>query len=1046
MLNHGATTALQQLLERVGGKGLRVLNEPQQVSCGAPDLMVERDGVTVGYVACTDTTIPLDEAAATGPLERYCHGLANVILTNHLECRWYLEGQQRRQVYLGHLDSHGSIWMDPAVLDRVNPLLQDFLNAAPVTIGHAEALAQHMAAKTRLLREAMVCVLAQDKVPGPLYELWQVYRQALITNLSAEDFADLQAQTTSYGLFAARCGHPAEAPFTRQSVVFSTTTPFLQHIFNHITAPGLDERMAWIVDDLAHLLEQADMAAVLEDFRQHSQREDPVVHFYEDFLRAYDPELKDIRGVYYTPGPVVSYMVRSVDKLLQDQLGLPWGLAEMPGADPGHRVLILDPAAGTGTFLREVIVHIRATWSQKGLAGAWPEYVKQHLLPRLFGFELLMAPYAIAHLKLALELGDQSRGLQLAHGQRLNVFLANTLEGGHQQMQGGLLTHAIAREAAGADGIKREKPVMVVIGNPPYSGHSANKNPWINQLLRGKDGDGSTGSYFHVDGQPLQEKNMKWLNDDYVKFIRFAQWRIEKTGKGILAFVTNHSYLDSPTFCGMRHSLMETFDNLYLLDLHGNTRRQEKAPDGSKDMNVFDIQQGVAIGFFVKHGNSSRHLTRNVFWAELWGERDAGSSGAQPGGKYGWLAVNDITTTPWHRLLPHAPYYLFSPRDEKTAEEYERGWKITDIFSSCSVGIVTARDKLSIQWNTEDLKKIVHNLSMENTEDIRRLYDLGKDTRDWSVQRAQQDLEDHPDRDQHIIKILYRPFDQRFTYYTGRGCGFICKPRRKVMRHMLNGPNLALCVGRAGQATGSQQWDVILVSPMPTDLNLFRRGGNCLFPLYRYFTDQGSQAGSTKEHNLNPDFIKASSTGLRLSFVPDGPGDLVSNFGPEDVLYSIYAVLHSPAYRQRYRDHLKLDFPSLPLISSKALFADLVCLGRQLVAVHLLEEAEKDMPTFPNPGNNCIDKISYVPPQNNQPGQVWINAKQYFHGVDPETWTFTIGGYFPAQKWLKDRKGHGLSFTDLRHYRRICSALIATSRLMARVDETIVAHGGWPLA
>lgn len=1041
---HSYRLSLQQLLEHLGAGSLRVLNEPKQVACGAPDLVVEQDGVTIGYVECKDVHTPLDHVEATEQLERYRCGLANLILTNHLEFRWYLEGQQRRQACLGYLDKCDVIRLNPDAFSETYDLLQDFFGAAPVAISRSEELAQRMAGKARLLRDTMARILAQENGTGPLHDLWQVYRQVLITDLSAADFADLQAQTATYGLFAARCGHLTGAPFTRQSAVFTKTTPFLQDVFGRIAGPGLDQSITWIVDDLARLLDQADMTAVLEDFGQRSQREDPIIHFYENFLKAYDPELKEIRGVYYTPEPVVSYIVRSVDHLLQCQFGMSSGLAEMPSLGEKHRVLILDPAVGTGTFLREVIVQIRATLERQGLAGAWPKYVKQHLLPRLFGFELLMAPYAIGHLKLALELGNQSQGqvLQLAPSQRLNVFLTNTLEGGHQQVQGVLLAHAIAREAGSADEIKREKPVMVVIGNPPYSGHSVNKNSWINQLLRGRSGDGSRGSYFHVDGQDLQERNTKWLNNDYVKFIRFAQWRIEKTGEGILAFVTDNSYLDSPTFRGMRRSLMETFDRIYLLDLHGNTRRREKAPDGGKDMNVFDIQQGVAIGFFVKHGKNSRKTGKGVFHGELWGEREAGPGG----GKYGWLAANTVETTPWRRLIPQAPSYLFVPRDGKTTEEYENGWKVTDIFLEHSVGITTARDKLSIQFDVDSLRQIVNDFSEREIEDARQFYDLGKDTRDWSVQRAQQDLKDHPNQDRHIIKILYRPFDQRFTYYTGRGCGFICKPRRKIVRHVLDGSNLALCVGRAGQATGSQQWDVVLVSSRPTDLNLFRRGGNCLFPLYQYLADEDVKVSSTRKHNLNPSFVNASSAALNLKFAPDGPGDLVTSFGPEDVLHSIYAVLHSPAYRQRYQDHLKSDFPLLPLINSKALFAALVHLGQQLVTHHCLEaEGYEEAPDFSHSGDNHVEAVSYRPPQNHQPGQVWINAKQCFHGVSPETWTFTIGGYAPAQKWLKDRKGHGLSFADLRHYRRLCAALATTPRLMAAVDATIDAHGGWPL-
>ena len=1046
---HSYRLSLQQLLERLG-ENLSVLNEPKQEACGAPDLVVERDGVTIGYVECKDVDTALNQVEATEQLERYRHGLANFILTNHLEFRWYLDGQQRGDVCLGNLDKRDVIRLNPDAFSGIHALFQDFVSKAPMVIDCSKTLARTMAAKARLLREVMVGVLAEENGTGALHDLWQVYRQAFITNLPAEDFADLQAQTTTYGLFAARCGHSAGAPFTRQSAVFSTSTPFLQDVFNHITAPGLDKRMAWIVDDLARLLDQAGMVAILEDFRQRSRWEDPVTHFYENFLKAYDPQLREIRGVYYTPEPVVSYIVRSVDRLLQSQFGVPWGLAELPGPGKKHRTFILDPAAGTGTFLREVIVQIRATLERQGLAGAWPEYVKQHLLPRLFGFELLMAPYAIAHLKLALELGDQSQGLQLAPGQRLNVFLANALEGGHQQVEGVPLAHAIAREAASANGMKQEKPVMVVIGNPPYSGHSANKNSWIDQLLRGQGDDVSKGSYFHVDGQPLHEKNTKWLNDDYVKFIRLAQWHIENTGEGILAFVANHSYLDNPTFRGMRRSLMETFDQIYLLDLHGNTRRREQAPDGGRDMNVFDIQQGVAIGFFVKYGKGAHGLGKGIFHGELWGEREAGPGDAQCGGqcdsKYGWLAANNVETTPWTPLTPQAPFYLFVPRDQTSNKEYEKFWLIVNIFSpattSSATGIVTNHDQLAISWTSQEMiDKVERFLKTTSEKEARQIWRLCSQNQ-WHYERAKKELASGPWRNQ-IRSILYRPFDKRITVFNRN---VAVNRREHVMRHMFSGANLALCIGRAGQVTGSKQWDVAFVSRNPTDLNLFRRGGNLLLPLYQYLAEEAAKVSSIRKHNLNPDFINASAAALNLEFVPDGPGDLVSSFGPEDVLHSIYALLHSPAYRQRYQDHLKSDFPSLPLISSKALFADLVDLGQQLVAHHCLDMQEyKEAPAFLHRGDHRVERISYAPPRHHHPGQVWINAKQCFHGVSPETWTFTIGGYAPAQKWLKERKGQALSFTDIDHYRRLCAALVATSRLMAAIDATIDAHGGWPL-
>ena len=566
------------------------------------------------------------------------------------------------------------------------------------TINNPRELAERIAAKSRLLRDGVARILTQKARSGPLHGLLSAYQEALIQNLNAADFADLQAQTAAYGLFAARCQHEPSKPFTRKEAIFAKTTPFLRDVFGRIAGPDIDPRIAWIVDDLARLLDRADMAAILTDFGRRTRQEDPVVHFYEDFLAAYDPKLREVRGVYYTPEPVVSYIVRSVDHLLRDRFGLADGLAdtatvtvERPGGEPetSPRVLILDPAAGTGTFLREAIATIRATIETKGLGGAWPDYVRDHLLPRLFGFELLMAPYAICHLKLALEIGGTAADFTLPEGERLRVFLTNTLEEPHERT-GALFAHEIVREAADADDVKRTKPVMVVLGNPPYSGHSANKGEWIQGIASryGMASRTKTGNYFQIDGQPLGEMNPKWLNDDYVKFIRFAQWRIERTGEGVLGFITNHSYLDSPTFRGMRQSLMATFDEIYLLDLHGNAKKKEHAPDGGRDENVFDIQQGVAIGLFVKHTKATSKPAR-VFHADLWGEREAGPHG----GKYGWLAANDIATTRWAELSPKPPLYLFVPRNEALAEEYEAGWKLTVVFPVHSVGTGIVMEK-----------------------------------------------------------------------------------------------------------------------------------------------------------------------------------------------------------------------------------------------------------------------------------------------------------------------------------------------------------------
>ncbi len=1040
---HSYRPALRTLAQELGGAGVHALNEPSRVACGAPDFIVERRGVPVGHIECKDVGADLNQDERDEQLKRYRTALPNLILTDYLEFRWYADGELRETARLGRFDRRGKIVANREGLGQVTGLFQAFLAADTPSIGQSRELAERMAAKTRLLRDGVERILEWEGQSGPLSDLLAAYRDVLFLQLPADEFADLQAQTAAYGLFAARCLHdPKSGPFTRRSAVFAETTPFLREVFGHIAGPGVDSRLAWIVDDLARLLDRADMAEILADFGRRTRREDPVVHFYEDFLAAYDPKRRAARGVYYTPEPVVSYIVASVDRLLRERFGLADGLADtatiderdpegQPTASP--RVLILDPAAGTGTFLREAVATVRETIEGKGLGGAWPDYVRDHLLPRLFGFELLMAPYAICHLKLALEIGGTDAGFRMPDGQRLGVFLTNALEEAHEGTAGALFAHEVAREAADADAVKREKPVMVVIGNPPYRGESANEGAWIKALLQGRDGAARTGSYFEVDGEPLCEKNLKWLYDDYVKFIRFAQWRIESTGEGVLGFVTNHGYLDNPTFRGMRKSLMEAFDEIYLLDLHGDAMKRERAPDGGRNENVFDIQKGVAIGLFVKRADSDDGSAR-VFHADLWGEREAGPDG----GKYGWLSANDVGTTSWTELAPMPPLYLFAPRDEALREEYETYPALTDVFPVNSIGIVTARDRLAIQWTADDMRRVVEDFASRDPEDARAFYRLGRDVRDWKVEDAQRDVRGIPGGQWSPVPILYRPFDTRFTCYTGRSRGFICMPRPNVMRHMLRGPNVGIVTTRQGRG----QWNAFAAKTVTGNKSLDAYDSNSLFPLYTYATDC---FGKMRAANLDPGFVESMRAALGLDFIPDGAGDLESVFGPEDVFHYIYAVLHSPEYRRRYADFLKSDFPRAPLTDDRALFAELVGLGRRLAALHLMEAEGEDAPAFPDAGDNRIDKVRYAPPSGGVPGRVWINGGQYFEGVSPDVWAFAIGGYRPAEKWLKDRKGRFLSFEDIARYRRICAALAETPCAMARIDQAIDARGGWPL-
>ena len=817
-----------------------MINEPKRVNCGAPDFIIETaNGIPIGHIECKNVGTNLDQIENDEQLKRYRGGLPNLILTDYLEFRWYVVGELNTSVRLASVDSKKGIVIDKARATWAAALLDSFLKAELPSISSPPELAERMAAKTLLLRDCIRRILHQEGQSGPFHELLSSYRAVLISDLSPERFADLQAQTATYGMFAARCLHNGKEPFTRQSAVFKETTPFLRNVLGRIAGPEADSKIAWIMDDLALLLNRAEMETILCGFGKRTGREDPVWYFYENFLANYDPELRERRGVYYTPEPVVSYIVRSVDHLLRERFKLPDGLADKSIVHIKHtegeeqsspRVLILDPACGTGTFLREVISVIRSTIGRKGMTGAWNTYVVDHLLDRLFGFELLMAPYTICHLKLALEIDGTDAGFRIPEGKRLNVFLTNTLEKAHQEKIDPLFAPEVAREAMGADAVKREKPVMVILGNPPYSGHSSNKGEWIRGLLRGRDGELGTDNYFMVDGEGLGESNPKWLNDDYVKFIRFAQWRIERTGEGMLGYVTNHSYLDNPTFRGMRQSLMRTFNEIYLLDMHGNTKKREIAPDGSRDENVFDIQQGVAVGLFVKHKNDSSQA--RVFHADLWGGRDTGCDG----GKYGWLDKNDVETTKWSELSPKSPLYLFVPIDDKLSEEYNEGKKLTDVFSVSSVGIVTARDKLAIQWTAEDMEHVVSDFLELSVEEVRNLYNLGEDTRDWKVELAQQDLRTPPDLKAHITQILYRPFDTRYTCYTGKSRGFICMPRPGVMHHMQAGTNLGLISCRQ-QSQAGVEWRHCGVTRSIIEacaISNKTREINYLFPLYCY--------------------------------------------------------------------------------------------------------------------------------------------------------------------------------------------------------------------
>jgi predicted helicase len=794
---HTYRPALKRLLESFGNDILAV-NEPKRIACGAPDFWIGQGALEIGHLEAKDIGISLKSLEKKNQMQRYFNALGNLILTDHLEFRWYVGGELRLAASIATFDKQKKIKADADGIAQVDQLLRQFLLTKVVQVTTPKALAKRMAALAQLIRDAINTALNDSDRGGMLRQQLESFRLVLIRDLTGEQFADMYAQTICYGLFAARCNTDQVSSFSRETAGFRLpkTNPFLRGIFNQIAGSELDDRIVWAVDTLATILQQTDMSAILSDFGKRDRREDPVVHFYETFLAEYDPKMRESRGVYYTPEPVVGYIVRSVDYILKEKFGIKKGLADstkiLPptvatnsppsvpplkggskdssssplkgggkdsssppsqggvrgGSEPMHKVLILDPAVGTGTFMHRVIEHIYEGF--KNQKGMWSGYVSQHLLPRLFGFELLMAPYTVAHMKLGLQL--QETGYDFSSEERLRIYLTNTLQEGFQIPAADGFMNRIRDEAEAAKGVKQDTPVMVILGNPPYSYESMNTDPWIVNLVK---------DYYHVDGKPLGERNPKGLLDDYVKFIRFAQHRVAETGYGVVALITNHGYLDNPTFRGMRQNLMQTFDEIYVLDLHGNSKKKEVCPDGSPDQNVFDIQQGVAIAFFIKYQDSQQDLAK-VYYADLWGVREVKENKELVGGKYHWLDENEISSTEWKVINPESEFYLFKSCDFDLRSEYYQGASVTDIFLITSNGVKTNRDKLLIDCSQINLTKRIEDLAGYEYEDIqiKNMYEL-EDSPYWNTKRERMKIRVIEWRS-NITKCLYRPFDYRW--------------------------------------------------------------------------------------------------------------------------------------------------------------------------------------------------------------------------------------------------------------------------------------------
>ena len=1039
---HTYRGALEELLKahlpEIARTQYNVVNEPKRIACGAPDFAIYKitddDSIAIGYVEAKDIGINLDEAEKSEQLTRYKDALENLILTDYLEFRFFVEGKKLETIAIAE-NVNGKLKPLPTNFEKLQNLLKEFFANERIQIDSSENLAKIMANKTKLMKTVFRETLENSSEESVINAQYKAFEKMLINDLSQEQFTDIYAQTITYGLFTAKIQQyktAMDAKFSRQDAAkfIPASNPFLRKLFYHISGSelqedSLDETVLWVIDNLCDVFRFVDWQNILKAF-DYKKDSDPIIHFYENFLTAYDAKLRKSRGVWYTPEPVVKFIVRAVDDCLKQYFNLPEGLAntskvETPQGENLHKVQLLDVATGTGTFIAETIrkIHEDKFKTQQAL---WNGYVEQHLLPRLHGFEILMASYAICHLKIHLLLEQLGYKMDKDTPQRLGVYLTNALEEEHP-VADLPFTRWLEVESNEASRIKRDMPVMVAFGNPPYNAVSQNMGDWITDKI---------DNYKYIDGVHFGERK-HWLHDDYVKFIRLGEYYINKNGEGILAYITNHSYIDNPTSRGMRFHLLKTFDVIYIIDLHGNAKKQEKAPDGKADKNVFDIEQGVAIIIAVKNKNANENLAE-LHHLDLWGsDRQA---------KYEWLNKNSLDKIKFTKVNHQAPYYFFCPKDFSKSAEYDKGFKINKLFYENNVGTMTARDNLVVDFDKNSLYEKIKDFAdlTQSDETIRARYfghkKEGKykkgDNGSWKLIEARKMISEYNHKD-YIKPFTYRPLDNRYVYYTSKMVG---RALKRIMKHMLIGDNIGLVATRINR---QMSLNYFFISNKITDLHILDNTGDStsLFPLYSYETDSFDFGKPTRSPNLDMDIVNQIADRLGLQFITDHNHKKTNDkktFTPLDLLDYIYAALHSPKYRDTYKEFLKIDFPRVPYPQDASNFWALVEKGGQIRTLHLLENPVLNTPItkWEIEGTNIVEKPEY------KDGRVYINPTQYFENVPMTAWQFYIGGYQPAQKWLKDRKGKMLDYEDLTHYQKIITALAETDRLMAEIDRIAV--------
>lgn len=998
--NRGALESLFKSLAEVFSQNkkskIHITHEPNNDSegKGAPDFLITLDSLVVGYIENKRVGANLDEIAQSDQIKKYFSLSPNLMLTDYL--RFILLRQDDK----GKISITQEVQICPLSSIKSKPteqkaqelysLFEIFFSHTPKPINTPEEFADSLASRTRLVRDSL---LTQESHPK-IQSLYEIFKSTLYAQLSYHDFCDSFAQTLTYSLFLSKLNSENnEITLSNIDDYIPQSFPLIKELSRFLKdLKGLKE-IQWLLQEILNIINHINISSIITQLNStkttsQALSKDPYLHFYETFLSKYDAEIRGLRGVYYTPQSVVDFIINSVDEILKNEFKVKEGLSSATKST--KPITLLDFATGTGTFLLQAF--------RKALEGIDTNslhYNPSNLIKNFYGFEYLIAPYTIAHLKLSQSLKEEF-GYELEDDERLQVFLTNTLENLDLKEENTKFSYfqELVSESQQAQ-LTKEKPIFVITGNPPYNGRSTNQYDKVKDYYYCEVNDEGTP-------KPINEKNPKWLQDDYVKFIRFAQDKIDKESQGIVAIITNHSFLDNVTFRGMRWSLINSFDKIYLLDLHGNTKKKEKAPDGSKDQNVFDIEQGVSISLFIKTKSKSTPTNSpqtQVYHYDLFGIRSF---------KYDFLSSNSLSTIAWNQINPSSPYYPFTPQNEELEREYNKGISVKDIFMLSNVGIVTAKDSVLIANDNQKLQQ--------------------------QVQDYYQEFES-----KFIKDIVYRPFDVKKIYFDSSK---VERSRLEVMEHFINKENLGLMIGRQFSAIGSDEFDIIFCTDKIVDLNFYRRGGEQVFPLYLYPTERSKKFLAKYSKNLGGLFAgveedpfegKERVENFAPSFREFIDNHYSHHYTPEEILGYIYAILFHKTYRTKYLQFLKKDFPKIPFSCSKDTFLTLSTLGQSLYTLHLLQD--EDLPNVGEPKrldrkiqNTTIENPTYS--QN----KLSINPNLYFDEVSNGVWNYTIGGYQVLDKYLKSHKGEEIDYEYFQKIIAILHKSLEIEEQISRID------------